>query len=142
MRRADKQASDKPKKTISLRTVLTWFVYLVLVAIPVVLYVAHTEVQKTFPQREAAAKAAALAARAEYDKKHPWCTQVVNYEVRDKAGALVSTDKREEQVRCAPDMEAIKAAKENAAKTERVMTIVYGTGIVLYILLMVIGGGR
>lgn len=142
MRRAEKQVSDKPKKTIPLRTVLTWLLYLVLAAVPVVLWATAHELGKTYPQREAAAKAAALAERAEYDKKHPWCTQVAKYEVRDQAGAVIRTDERQEQVRCAPDMEAIKAVEERSAKTERIMNIVYGVGIVLYLLLMFIGGGR
>lgn len=111
------------KKTVSPGTLLRWFIYAVLVAIPIVLFIASHELKKTEPQREAAAKAAQLAARAEYDKKHPWCTQEATYAIKDSAGTLVNTQQHVEKVRCSPDMEAVKAQEERMAKDDRVIKV-------------------
>jgi len=111
------------KKTISRGTLLRWFVYAILVAVPIVLYITYHELKKTEPQRQAAARAAHLAAAAEYDKKHPWCTQEVSYVVKDSIGGVIRTDKREEKIRCSPDFEAIKANKERMAANDKVFEV-------------------
>jgi hypothetical protein len=111
------------KKTLSLGTLLRWFVCAVLVAIPFALYVTSHELKKTEPQRSAAARAAHQVAAAEYDKKHPWCTQEVSYAVKDSTGVVIRTDKREEKIRCSPDLEAIKAHEARMSANDKLIQI-------------------
>ena len=128
--------SDKAArpKGIPFSTVMRWFRYLLLLAIPVGLYFANAQLEHTRPQREAAARENQLA----YDKAHPKCFEVQKTEVRDKDDKLVRTEVQEREVRC-EQFQPRKPFWDTLALWEK---IVYGfVGLVVCVVAIIWGGG-